>query len=213
MTSKWTVSRAAPWQTESTRMTCTGSLRRRLHFCSGLWHNDDLNIHRQILDLKRGPQAVLVYLWVWLLSSSTSPFMGWYYLLYVQLYEPRMPEMELWHIACRGCFIAKSKNIMDFFFSLWIFHRHIQSKVHFYGKGLSFAHFTFETTGLLGVNQHRQYHFFFSFLLLLNVQTAATALTLFHVVIIPALRPGCWKKRGHVISSRLPQHLWEITLV
>lgn len=116
MTSKWTVSRAAPWQTESTRMTCTGSLRRRLHFCSGLWHNDDLNIHRQILDLKRGPQAVLVYLWVWLLSSSTSPFMGWYYLLYVQLYEPRMPEMELWHIACRGCFIAKSKNIMDFFF-------------------------------------------------------------------------------------------------
>lgn len=121
MTSKWTVSRAAPWQTESTRITCTRSLQRRLHFCSELWNNDDLNIHTLILDLKRGPQAVLVYLWVWLLSSSTSPFMGWYYLLCVQLYEPRMPEMELWHIACRGCFITKSKNTMDFFFFVSVY--------------------------------------------------------------------------------------------
>lgn len=213
MTSKWTVSRAAPWQTESTRMTCTGSLRRRLHFCSGLWHNDDLNIHRQILDLKRGPQAVLVYLWVWLLSSSTSPFMGWYYLLYVQLYEPRMPEMELWHIACRGCFIAKSKNIMDFFFSLWIFHRHIQSKVHFYGKGLSFAHFTFETTGLLGVNQHRQYHFFFFLFVVAECADCCDRLNTIPRGNHTSAPTRLLKKRGHVISSRLPQHLWEITLV
>ena len=46
------------------------------------------------------------------------------------------------------------KKTMDFFFffSCWHFLRNIQSEVHFYGKGLSSAHFTFETTGLLGVN-------------------------------------------------------------
>ena len=115
-----------------------------------------LNIHTLMLDFKTRPTGHTGVF----MSVATEQFYFPFYGLMLSfvcatLWTPNARNGTVTHnVPGVVSSLRGKKKTMDFFFFLsrWIFLRNIQSEVHFYGKGLSSAHFTFETTGLLGVN-------------------------------------------------------------